>query len=88
MENAVSTGAYFSDQLTKVSEESPDWVTNVRGRGLCLAFDVDFDAGTDVSRAKLVGEMKKRGVNVPYCGLNPYFLISFRVSLKNCDDMK
>lgn len=45
-------------------------MTNVRGRGLCLAFDVDFDAGTDASREKLVGEFKRRGVNVPYCGLN------------------
>lgn len=70
MENAVSTGAYFAEGLTQISEESPDWISNVRGRGLCLAYDVDFDAGTDEGRTKLVREMKKRGVNVPYCGLN------------------
>jgi len=70
MENAVETGDYFQQGLTKISEESPDWVRNVRGRGLCLAFDVDFDAGTDVSRTRLVKEMKNRGVNVPYCGLH------------------
>ena len=35
-----------------------------------MAFDVDFDAGTDTSRTKLMGEMKKRGINVPSCGLN------------------
>ena len=45
-------------------------MTNVRGRGLCLAFDVDFSAGTDTQRTRLVAAMKKRGVNVPYCGLN------------------
>jgi len=63
-------GAYFKDELTKVSQESPDWITNVRGRGLCLAYDVDFDAGNDTTRARLVAELKKRGINVPYCGLN------------------
>lgn len=70
MENAIEVGAYFQDELTKVAQESPEWVTNVRGRGLCLAFDVDFHAGTDTQRAKLVKELKHRGVNVPYCGLN------------------
>ena len=70
MDNANSTGQYFKEELFKVAGESPDWVTNVRGRGLCLAFDVDFDAGNDVARARLVAEMKQRGVNVPYCGLN------------------
>ena len=70
MANAVETGAYFVEQLTEVSRESPDWVTNVRGRGLCLAFDVDHGSGTDTQRARLVAELKRRGVNVPYCGLN------------------
>lgn len=70
MENAVKTGAYFQEKLTEVSQESPNWITNVRGRGLCLAYDVDFNAGTDTGRAALVAEMKRRGVNVPYCGLN------------------
>ena len=68
--NAVEVGDYFRSELNKVAQESPSWVTNVRGRGLCLAFDVDFDAGTDTRRNKLVKEMKQRGVNVPYCGLN------------------
>ena len=70
MMSAVEVGAYFQEQLTEIEKESPDWVRNVRGRGLCLAYDVDFDAGTDDSRTKLVGELKRRGVNVPYCGLN------------------
>lgn len=55
MDNAIEVGAYFQEQLTAVSSESPEWVTNVRGRGLCLAYDVDFDAGTDTNREKLVG---------------------------------
>lgn len=54
IESAVEVGAYFKDELNKVAEDNPDWVTNVRGRGLCLAYDVDFDAGTDTQRAKLV----------------------------------
>ncbi len=70
MDNAVSTGAYFQSELNRVAQEHPDWITNVRGRGLCLAFDVDFDAGTDTSRTALMGEMKKRGINAPSCGLN------------------
>ena len=69
MENANRTGDYFRSQLLEVNQESPDWVTNVRGRGLCLAFDVDFEAGTDTNRTRLVKEMKSRGVNVPTCGL-------------------
>jgi len=47
MDNAVEVGAYWKGELTKVAGESPEWVTNVRGRGLCLAFDVDAEAGTD-----------------------------------------
>ena len=70
IEAAVEVGDYFKAELNKVAAESPDWVTNVRGRGLCLAYDVDFEAGTDEGRAKLVKELKRRGVNVPYCGLN------------------
>ena len=70
MQSAVDVGNYFQGQLTEIEAESPKWVRNVRGRGLCLAYDVDFDAGTDVSRTKLVRELKQRGVNVPYCGLN------------------
>ena len=70
MDNAIETGAYFQEKLNEVAQESPEWVTNVRGRGLCLAYDVDFSAGTDTSRSKLVGALKSRGVNVPYCGLN------------------
>ena len=53
MQNAVETGAYFTEQLTEVGEESPEWVANVRGRGLCLAFDVDEGSGTDVNRGRL-----------------------------------
>ena len=70
MDNAISTGKYFMDKLAEVGKDHPEWVTNVRGRGLCLAYDVDFGAGTDTSMTKLMGELKKRGINVPSCGLN------------------
>ena len=69
MDNAVETGQYFKDQLSEVAAETPFWVSNVRGRGLCLGFDCDFEGGTDVNRSKLVAEMKKRGVCVPTCGI-------------------
>ena len=66
----MEVGAYFRDRLSEVGAAYPHWVTNVRGRGLCLAFDVAFDDGTDTKRQMLVKELKRRGVNVPYCGVN------------------
>ena len=68
MANAVSVGGYFQNKLAEVSKDFPHWVTNVRGRGLCLAFDVPNDDVYGTNRNIFVGELKKRGINAPVCG--------------------
>ena len=54
--------------MAEVSKDYPHWVSNVRGRGLCLAFDVPNDDCYGTNRNILVAELKKRGINVPVCG--------------------
>ena len=68
MANAVSVGKYFQNALTEVSRDFPHWIGNVRGRGLCLAFDVPNDDIYGTNRNIFVAELKKRGINVPVCG--------------------
>ena len=68
MANANIVGKYFIDNLSKVSKDFPEWVTNVRGRGLCLAFDLPNDDIYGTKRNVLVSQLKTRGVNVPVCG--------------------
>ena len=65
---AVTVGDYFKSQMASVEAEYPAWVSNVRGLGLCLAFDVPNDDAMGTRRNLLVGQLKKRGVNVPVCG--------------------
>jgi L-lysine 6-transaminase len=38
--NAASVGAHFMSELQRFSEEFPNMVSNVRGRGLMAAFDL------------------------------------------------
>lgn len=40
VENAASVGAYFIGELERFREEFPNLVSNVRGRGLMIAFDL------------------------------------------------
>ena len=40
----------------------------MRGRGLCLAFDVPNDDIYGTNPNIFVAELKKRGINVPVCG--------------------
>ena len=68
IECAVSVGDYFKAKMALIGMEFPNWVTNVRGLGLCLAFDVPNDDLVGTRRNHLVGQLKKRGVNVPVCG--------------------
>ena len=68
MANAVSVGHYFQNALTEVSRDFPHWIVNVRGRGLCLAFDVPNDDIYGTNRNIFVAELKKRGINTPVCG--------------------
>jgi L-lysine 6-transaminase len=40
VENAASVGAYFLSELQRFGDQLPELVSNVRGRGLMLAFDL------------------------------------------------
>lgn len=40
IDNANESGAYFKSQLEELALSYPEMIANVRGRGLCLAFDV------------------------------------------------
>jgi len=40
VENAANVGAYFIGELERFAEEFPNLVSNVRGRGLMVAFDL------------------------------------------------
>jgi L-lysine 6-transaminase len=40
LEQAARVGNYALDRLWSLAKEFPDWVSNVRGRGLMLAFDL------------------------------------------------
>jgi len=40
VENAARVGAYFVGELERFSQEFPNLVSNVRGRGLMAAFDL------------------------------------------------
>jgi L-lysine 6-transaminase len=40
VENAATVGAYFLSELERFGDEFPNLVSNVRGRGLMLAFDL------------------------------------------------
>lgn len=50
VENAATVGAYFVGELQRFSEEFPNLVSNVRGRGLMTAFDLP---GAEVRDAAL-----------------------------------
>ncbi|NKB89387.1 MAG: L-lysine 6-transaminase [Acidobacteria bacterium] len=52
VENAASTGGFFLEQLHAVAAEF-DQISNVRGRGFMLAFDLPDTATRDALRSKL-----------------------------------
>ena len=65
IDHAVTSGAYFKSEVEKLAQRHPQAMANVRGRGLCLAFDtpdVDF-------RTRLIAQMKLNGINSPVCGI-------------------
>jgi len=52
VENAATQGAYFAEQLAELKSTQPV-ITEVRARGLMLAFDLDREAAGDVVTAGL-----------------------------------
>jgi L-lysine 6-transaminase len=72
--NAGKVGDYFQDQLLNLQEKCPKMVSNVRGRGLFIAFDLP----AYFIRDKFMIEAKKKGMLVLKCGERS---IRFRPSL-------
>jgi L-lysine 6-transaminase len=63
VENARVVGDYLVSSLHKLSESYPDVVTNVRGRGLMVAFDVPAD-----KRDAIRAEAYKNQLIIAPCG--------------------
>jgi len=74
VENAARVGEYFQNQLNKVQEKYESLVSNIRGRGLFLAFDLP----TAEQRDKFRAEALNQGMLVLPCGEKS---IRFRPSL-------
>lgn len=74
VENAEKVGKYFQDHLMNLGAKYPKMISNVRGKGLFIAFDLP--AG--FIRDKFMIEAKKEGMLVLKCGERS---IRFRPSL-------
>ena len=62
---AAETGEYVKGKLNDLSKKHPQFVSNVRGKGTYLAFDVET---TDL-RNSLISHLKAQGVNQGGCGV-------------------
>ena len=80
VENAAKVGSYFQGQLLILQEKYPKMLSNVRGKGLFIAFDLP--AG--FIRDKFMIEAKKKGMLVLKCGERS---IRFRPSLNIANDI-
>ena len=47
VENAATTGRYMKNTLQSIADESEDMISNVRGEGLLIAFDLPDTATRD-----------------------------------------
>ncbi len=74
VENAAKVGQYFQDQLLNLQEKYPEILTNVRGRGLFIAFDLP----AEYIRDQFMRDARKNGMLVLKCGEKS---IRFRPSL-------
>jgi L-lysine 6-transaminase len=64
VKNAEKMGAYLLKELEKVQTEFPQIISNARGRGLMMAFDLP----NAEERKELVGNLFKNGLAVLGCG--------------------
>jgi len=74
VENAAKMGNYTLKELEKIETEFSKYISNVRGRGLMIAFDVC--CGDD--RSRLIGKCFKNGLACLGCGDHS---VRFRPSL-------
>ncbi|MGD9486594.1 MAG: L-lysine 6-transaminase [Calditrichaceae bacterium] len=78
--NAADKGAYFKGKLDELSGKFNGLVTNVRGKGLMLAFDL---ADTD-TRNRFIKKAQENGLIVLKCGEKS---VRFRPALNVTDDV-
>lgn len=64
LENATKVGAYFLEKLLELQNKFPQLLSNIRGRGLFIAFDLP----ADFIRDQFIREARKRGMLVLKCG--------------------
>ena len=66
IENATTMGNYFIKELTALAENHKDVVTNIKGRGLMIAFDLKAYSGKEagIIREEMRNIMKDNGLFV------------------------
>ncbi len=64
VDNAAKVGAYFLEKLHDMQQRYPQLLSNIRGRGLFIAFDLP----ADFIRDQFIREARKRGMLVLKCG--------------------
>lgn len=64
IENAKSVGAFLLEGLEEIEKERPGPMSNARGRGLMIAFDLD----TPELRKKMLETLKREGLLALACG--------------------
>jgi len=74
VQNAAQVGNYFLDQLLNLQEKYPSLISNVRGRGLFIAFDLP----EEYIREQFMKQARRNGILVLKCGEKS---IRFRPSL-------
>lgn len=74
VENAAKVGSYFQDQLQDIQAKYPTLISNVRGQGLFIAFDLP----AEYLRDQFMREARKNNMLVLKCGERS---IRFRPSL-------
>ena len=65
LENTRVTGEYLLNGFRELEKEYPFWINSPRGVGGFSAFDC---GKTYEDRARLIGDIKKSGVNISVCG--------------------
>ncbi len=83
LENASTVGARFLESLAELSTEFGGTMTNVRGRGCMIAFDLP----TGELRLDVLAKMKERGLLALPCGTKSIrFRPPLNVSLEEVDE--
>ncbi|KAG0230052.1 4-aminobutyrate transaminase [Actinomortierella wolfii] len=64
IKNVAETGAYVKQELEKLAKKYPNQLSNVRGQGTFIAFDLP----TPAERDQFVSRLRAAGVNTGGCG--------------------